>query len=153
MLKLENGGDTIIEVLIALAVLSLAFAISYATASRALQVSQNSQEHSLALEYLDAQVEALRYVATQPQQILPIADFIHRGIPSSFCLVPSLSATSTISLSSTVPCKEPGNGFDYLVEITPDPRLNYIFHFTVTWPGLGSLGPQSEELSYKVYPQ
>ncbi|MCL4358170.1 hypothetical protein M1512_04780 [Patescibacteria group bacterium] len=150
MLKLKNDGDTIVEVLIALAVLSLAFAISYATASRALQVSQNSQEHSQALEYLDAQVEALRYVTTQPDQILPPTDFVHGSQP--FCFVTS-SPTSGIALSHTVPCKEPGNGFNYLVEITPDPTFNYIFHFTIIWPGLGSLGQQKEQLSYKVYPQ
>lgn len=153
MLKLKNDGDTIVEVLIALAVLSLAFAISYSTATRALQVSQNSQEHSLALEYLDSQVEALRYVATQPNQILPYTEFVHRGHPAPFCLVPNPPPTSSIVLSSTVPCSEPGNGFNYLVEIIPDSHYNYIFHFTITWPGLGTLGQQSEELSYKVYPQ
>ena len=63
MLKLNKSGDTIVEVLVSLAILSLAFAISYSTASKALIVSQNSQEHSTALGYLDQQMEMLWYIS------------------------------------------------------------------------------------------
>lgn len=160
MLKLNNNGDTIVEVLIALAVLSLAFVISYATANAALLASQNAQEHSLALEYLDAQIEALRYVANQPNQlIIPQSEFHHSN--SAFCLQPGGSDVSSSApfnpshnASSYPPsCRLAANGFSYYVDIQPDPSLDNDFHVQIWWNGLGKLGIQSEELSYRVYSQ
>ncbi|HXE10132.1 MAG TPA: hypothetical protein VN554_01775, partial [Verrucomicrobiae bacterium] len=54
--KLDATGDTIIEVLIVLAVLGLSLSISYATANKGLQQSRNAQEHSAALGIIDSQV-------------------------------------------------------------------------------------------------
>ncbi|MGH7234475.1 MAG: PulJ/GspJ family protein [Candidatus Saccharimonadales bacterium] len=136
----DSTGDTIVEVLIALAVLSLAFVISYATADRAITDSQNAQEHTLALEYLDAQIEALRYYAGQSSQGLPT---------SSFFLAPNASnGTVQVDPGSG---QEPGNGFSYSVSLTLDQSVQNTYHANVTWPGLGGLGQQSEELSYRVY--
>ena len=142
MLKMikNAAGDTIVEVMVALAVLCLAFALSYATANRALTDSQNSQEHMLALEYIDAQFEALPYYAGQPGVTLPLY---------SFYLVPILSNGSV--QVDPAPGLEPGNGFSYKISLMRDINLNNTYHATITWPGLGNLGPQSEELSYRVY--
>lgn len=136
----NTSGDTIVEVLVALAVLSLAFAISYATAGRAITDSQNAQEHTLALEYLDSQIEALRYYASQPNQSLPT---------SSFYLQPVVSS-STVQVDPA-PGKLPGNGFVYSISLSRDQTLSNTYHAIITWPGLGNLGQQSEELSYRVY--
>src|ERR1019366_6517837 len=65
-IKLHNSaGDTIVEVMIVLAVLSLAFAITYATANHGLIQSRNAEEHSEALGLLDSQVELLRAAFSQ----------------------------------------------------------------------------------------
>lgn len=58
--KFDQAGDTIVEVMIVLAVLSLSFGISYATANKGLNQSINAQQHSQALGYLNSQVEDLR---------------------------------------------------------------------------------------------
>lgn len=47
--KLNQRGDTIIEVLIVLAILSFAFSVSLATASKSLKQSRSAEEHSRAL--------------------------------------------------------------------------------------------------------
>ena len=139
--RIKNAhGDTIVEVLVALAVLSLAFALSYATANKALTNTQNSQEHTLALEYLDAQLEALRYYASQPGNSLP---------NSSFYLVPN-PGNGSVQVNAA-PGSEPGNGFSYSITLIRDTNLSNTYHATITWPGLGNLGTQSEELSYRVY--
>ena len=140
MLKLIKNahGDTIIEVLVALAVLSLAFALSYGTASRALADTQNSQEHTLALEYLDAQFEALRYYAGHPGVVLPTNSFF-------------LDLTTGSVQVKPAPGTEPGSGFSYSITLALDTSQTSTYHATITWPGLGNLGPQSEELSYRVY--
>jgi type II secretory pathway pseudopilin PulG len=139
--RLKNAsGDTIVEVLFALAVLSLAFVISYATANRALADSQNAQEHALALEYLDSQMEALFYYSSQPNLVLPT---------NNFYLQPN-SVNGTIQVDPA-PGQEPGNGFVYSISVFPDQKLPNTYDATISWPCLGSLGQQCEELSYRVY--
>ena len=152
--NINSRGDTIVEVMIALAVLSLAFVISYATANRALTDSQNSQEHSTALEYIDGQLEALRYYSQQPGQTLSSTTF-------AFYLKPDTS-TRTVQLMPA-PDTILGSGFVYSISIWPpntgDPtikclnptRIPNTYIVTVTWPGLGKLGEQCEALSDRIY--
>lgn len=173
MLSKDKKGDTIVEVLIALAVLSLAFAISYATANSAIINSQNTQEHTLALQYIDSQIEKLRFVATNPQQnIVPSAEFNATNTSNdSFCLyfnslktdllmsnsfnLPTFTKYGQINSSLSFPsaCKISGGGFNYYVAITPVANNSSTFNITAWWTGLGKLGNQSEALSYRVYLQ
>lgn len=153
MLKLAGSrGDTIVEVLVSLAVLSLAFAISYATASHALQDSQNSQEHSQALEYLDTQIEALHYEVIN-QALKPS---VYWNTHVQFCFEPQAPSptppSQPITIKRDIKCSIPGSGFNYMVWITYGGSSN-AFTAHITWPGLGSLGQQSEELSYRIYPR
>jgi prepilin-type N-terminal cleavage/methylation domain-containing protein len=69
MLKLKllkDRGDTIVEVMIVLAVLGLAISLSYATANRSLLNTRQAQENSEATELLQNQLEALRYLSQDP---------------------------------------------------------------------------------------
>lgn len=172
MLKLNHAGDTIVEVMIALAVLSLAFAISYATASNALRDSQNAQEHSLAVDYIDQQLEALQFLASQ--QGSSILQSVLSGA-TPFCLYSNNGQISyaVTSLPPNVPnqdCEQPGNGFSYAIydnrEVQPSTIVKeYSILVTIAWPGLGNLGKQCslpgftingeqcEQLAYRVYSQ
>lgn len=163
MLRLNSQGDTIVEVMISLAVLALAFAISYSTAQSTLNNVQNSQEHSSALEYIDSQIEALRYVANEA--IPPIAQMSG----SAFCLVPQNVPGGGVQIQpvdfnsinpgfnaanwrgATSSCAESQGSFDYYVAVIPTSPDN--FNITVWWNGLGNLGIQKETLSYRVYLQ
>ena len=55
----DRRGDTIVEVMIVLAVLGLAMGISYATANRSLLNARQAQENSIATEIARSQVEGL----------------------------------------------------------------------------------------------
>ena len=132
MLKLNKSGDTIVEVLVSLAILSLAFAISYSTASKALIVSQNSQEHSTALGYLDQQMEMLWYIS-QPSfkaTSTPNPQTAAYSTSSPFCLMGNISnGKSGIQFNSSVhyspgslrsapaQCSYHGGGFSYSVAV------------------------------------
>lgn len=59
-MRLKSRGDTIVEVMIALAVISLTVALSYATAQRSLRIGQRAQERTEALKVAESQLEALR---------------------------------------------------------------------------------------------
>jgi type II secretory pathway pseudopilin PulG len=62
-LSLNSVGDTIVEVMVVLAVLGLAVGISFATANRSLLATRAAQENSQATSYLQSQIEELRYLA------------------------------------------------------------------------------------------
>lgn len=151
MLKLRSiNGDTIVEVMFALAVLALAFTISYATASAALRNAQNSQEHSLALEYIDSQLEELQYFAAQPGS----ASSIVFTTTAPFCLLPTGPSIKVYMIPNSN-CEKVGSGFKYNISIqqTSQSPPSYDFNVFISWPGLGTLGKQSEQLSYRIYPQ
>jgi type II secretory pathway pseudopilin PulG len=57
----NNRGDTIIEVLIAIAIAAFAIGISYATANRSLDQAISAREHNEALNVLENQLTDLRY--------------------------------------------------------------------------------------------
>jgi len=148
----SQSGDTIVEVLIVLTVLSLAFAISYATANKGLNQSRNAEEHSQALGVLNSQVELVRTAVAQHASGLPAN--------GTFC-VSNNDVTAPASFS---PITDPANypsgcqrGF-YKFSATPvaatsgaTPKQNY-YDFKVTWDGIGDLGTQQEEITYRIQP-
>ena len=138
----HSRGDTIVEVMIALSLLSFALTTSYSTVNRSMQSARNSQEHSEALQYLNSQVELARADAADTALYNPIG---------SFCM----DATAKRILSSDAACTVGIEGF-YKLSITYDARPSNghdqdIFTFKVTWPGIGQLGQQTEQLNYKIH--
>ncbi len=59
-------GDTIIEVLIAIGIVSLVLTSAYALTNRNIQISQEVQEQAYAQKLVERQVELLRAVDTKP---------------------------------------------------------------------------------------
>lgn len=57
---LGQAGDTIVEVLIAIAIISLVLTAAYATTNRNTIATQNNEEHIQAQHLVEAQIEALR---------------------------------------------------------------------------------------------
>jgi Tfp pilus assembly protein PilV len=165
ILKLNQRGDTIVEVLISLAVLSLALGISFASANTSLKQSTNSQEHTEALGIISAQVEKLRSAITSGVTGLPTSS-------GFFCMVTPSVATDNLpyvtfsdeSVASyadyPASCAQ-GLNNRYYVSISPEganygytdtpgtsPEVDYTF--VVRWPGLGTFGTQQESLSYRI---
>jgi type II secretory pathway pseudopilin PulG len=154
-LRIHNArADTIVEVLIVLAVLGLAFSISYATANHAVIRARNAQEHSEALGILKSQVDLTR--AAVSKGVDPPT------LTQSFC-IPDPANPQTVQQFSTVPA-----------DATTDDNANYpnypagcvstFYHasgtydstsstvdFRVRWTGIGTLGAQQEEISYRIY--
>lgn len=59
MLKLKQAGDTIVEVLIAIGVVSAIIGGAYASSNHSLRGSLQAQEHSVALKLAESQMESL----------------------------------------------------------------------------------------------
>lgn len=156
-LKIKNSsGDTIVEVLIVLAVLSLAFAISYTTASRALNGSRNAQEHSETQNTLNSQIEQLRSAYSSGATVPEGPPFCMKdGAVVNFPTGSSIPASASLD-TFTTPSAYPTdcvNGFYHysIVYTGATPTEKGYFDVRVRWDGPGSTGRQQVQTSYKTY--
>lgn len=76
----HQQGDTIVEVLICVLIVSLVLAGAYVTTQRSSVGVRNSQEHSIALKLIQAQVEQLRTNANRENPTIFTAN-------QPFCMV------------------------------------------------------------------
>lgn len=153
--RLNAAGDTIIEVLIVLAILGLSLAVSYATANRGLQQSRNAQEHSAALGLLDSQVELVRTAfANHAEASLPAAPFCLAPPTGAQLVNPTTlgpSFNDTLANDTLNTATYPGVCTQSsLYNISIVGRGSGVFDFRVRWFGIGDLGRQQEELTYKI---
>lgn len=138
----NQSGDTIIEVMVVVAILGLAFSIAYATANASVIKTRNAQEHAEALQYLNSQVELLRIAS--PDTITPIASL------GAFCM----DTNTATPQSFPNPVCSAGTGGRYQVQINYNSASGQnIYTFQVDWAGISGLGPQRERISYKLHNQ
>lgn len=141
--KRKQAGDTIVEVVIAIAVVSTILVGAFVVTNRSTRAVRDSEEHAQALQYLQGQVELLRHSALVPGALLPpnLAN-----LTTPFCLDvagPHQPAdTQNACLLNNL----------YRMKIWQDPASagpTTTFILTATWPALdGSTG--TVNLSYKV---
>lgn len=84
----RQSGDTIIEVLVAMAIVSLVLGSSYAVINRTLANARQAQEHSEALKLLEGQFEQLHAAINDPLQVTSVKTL------STFCFNVSGTLTS-----------------------------------------------------------
>lgn len=142
--RLGNRGDTIVEVLLAIAVVSAVLGGAYVATNRSLGGVRQSQERGEALKFVEGQLERLKEAA-QTDPALPANDvFITSTNP--FCLNNSLAVQNPGSAS----CNQ-GTDSRYHLEIERSLADDtYTFTARATWTRLG--GAQDElELIYRTY--
>lgn len=163
------AGDTIIEVMIAMAIIGLVISMSYATAQRSLKTGQAAQERIEALKVAESQVETLKAMRT-----LTTVPTIFTA-PDSFCVNPLTATLTTQSVISSgvaalasLPVPVGPNMFSdncrkgidgrYFVSITRDTTLGpnpaSTFTVRVLWYGVISStanGIQELNLVYKLH--
>lgn len=148
-----NRGDTIIEVMIVLAVLGLAFAVGMATAYRGLNQSRTAEEHSQALGVLSSQLELVRSaiakgadVTGNPRVFCMTGPTQPADFPAAYTAFSSSNQDSSNSYANYPPsCVKDfyhislkNSGTDYLTA-------------QVRWDGVGDLGPQQERFVYRIH--
>ena len=139
---LNTFGDTIVEVMVVLAILGMALGVSYATANRSLLDARQAQENSQATELVQAQIEALRTL-------------------SSATAVPNIFDTTTYCLSTTVPYTKTANclnGFytitiSYSGPVSPSPNIGGTFTVLAKWDDVEGQGKDTVTLLYRLYQQ
>lgn len=138
----NQKGDTIIEVLIVLAVLGLAISISYATANRSLINARQAQESSKATVLLQSQIEGLRTLA--PLSATNPAKNIFQPVANLYCIDGSGNVVS--SVGDPNPCTFDGI---YVVSIKHESNS---FVLKAVWDDVSGQGKASASMTYRIYP-
>lgn len=161
---LAEQGDTIVEVMMVLAVLGLAISISYATANRSLLDARQAQENTQATEFAQTQVENLSIVAYNSISGQPAAAnaFLQAG---RFCINSPLSATPIETTLSN--CDFGSTSYKIRTVIyncklyggIPNPCAGYAgpnsdtFVVQASWPDVFGDGTDTVTLLYRDHPQ
>lgn len=128
-----NRGDTIVEVLIAILVVSLILSGAYAASNRNLKATRQAQEHSEALKIAEGQLESLRFLSSDNT-------LYTRATP--FCVNAGTVVDGECSVT---------NGINYMAAIertgvSPD----FVFTVRVHWDNIHGNGQDEVALSYKL---
>lgn len=116
--KLAERGDTIVEVLISIAVISMALGGAFVTTNRSLQGTRQAQERVNATKLVEGQLEQLRSIAASNS-----AAIFGAGVPASYCI----TSSSTVVASSNSACAVNTSGTPTSVEP--------VFHLAITRSG------------------
>lgn len=147
----NQRGDTIVEVLIAIAVMSLVLGGAYVTTNRNLLATRAAQERSNALTLVESQLEQIKSLA-----ITDAASLFDTNIPTEFCI----SQDQAIVGADTADCKVDQSGAPteaepiYNLSVTrsaPDVNLGYIFEVTNTWVDPSGDHNNEVKMLYRIY--
>lgn len=145
-LKQNQRGDTIVEVLISIAVISLILGGAYITTNNSLRAERGAQERTDASKLVESQIESLKNLAdTGNTEIFN---------SSGFCITGGNTVSTSVNTNGT--CKFNATGSNnnseqpvYYINIT---RNANTFTIKSTWDSIESSGGQDTvQMVYKVY--
>lgn len=120
----RERGDTIVEVLIATAIISLVLVLAYATATRNARVAQETREQTQAVKIAERQVELLRNSNLTSPAVLPTA------------ANPCYPVGATTPGAACDNFTADGSGATYQVRITPPTGTGDVYTVQVEWDTL-----------------
>ncbi len=150
MNKLRIRGDTIIEVLVSITVISVILGGAYASSNRSLNATRQAQERGESLKLAEQQLERLKTVARlQPALLTETEPF--------FCINEDLTYTKFTSMPNLHKFEEyetcaqkPQGGAEYFIGVERVGQNNFIIHST--WYRANGQGDDQLELVYRLYP-
>lgn len=141
-LKLLDRGDTILEVLIAIAVISTVLAGAYVSSSRSANASRQAQERGEALKLVGEQLERLKARAGNA------SDPVYGPAGTKFCIS---SANVVVDPIDPAYCNiTPVGGVTY--ELSIQRTSGNQFAVFADWDRIGG-GREQARVIYRIYPQ
>lgn len=146
--KLSERGDTIVEVLVAIGVLSLILAAAFVLTNRSLQGTRSAQERLNATKLVETQLEQIKHLAATDSDAI-----FGTGVPvtpPSFCI----GSDGTVKVSSTSACQVGPDGGTptsqpvYNLSVT---RSGNTFTVRNVWLSVSGRNNEAVEMSYRVY--
>lgn len=142
----RQRGDTMVEVLIAIAVVSLILGGAYVTTNKSLQATRAAQERSVALKLAESQIERLKgLVESQPDLIFGPA------APNPFCISmgtgePVIDTHDDCAVNNTGAATDTEPIYHLTIAKTGN-----LFVLTETWTNVSGKVEDSLNLRYRVY--
>jgi type II secretory pathway pseudopilin PulG len=163
--RIRENGDTIVEVMVVLAILGLAIGISFATANRSLLNTNQAEENSQATDYAQSQVEDLRYLAPTSSSANPSENPGSNifNPSTTFCITsPTVANPITTTKANCVfgaqkyqvvvyNCDRYNAGEDSNNPCAGTAAASDTFIVVATWPNILGQGTDSATLSYRVH--
>lgn len=146
--QMRERGDTLVEVLIAISVVSLILGGAYITTNRSLLATRAAEERGNALKLAESQLEQLKgFAKTDPDAIFG------SGTPSPFCIA---GQPASVVIATSSECKVDASGQPtgtepiFTLSITRGSDINT---FTVTneWTDASGRITDNLRLIYRVY--
>lgn len=161
-----QAGDTIVEVMIAIAVAAFAIATSYAIANHSLQTAINARDRNEALNIIESQIAALKFrEKTDPTnfgQFEVPSSFTGVGTAFHFCLDTGWPTTGHPEgpqpLGNGI-CNPVFSGVTYNIDIsamvtatTNSPTFagpRTVYKVEVQWPPVGNIQTEKAAIYYR----
>jgi len=148
-LHIQEVGDTIVEVLIAIAVLSLILTAAFITANNSMKATRDAEEHGQAQALVTGQLEKVKQLATAN----PTGVFV--SFP--FCIDSTLAVIDLSNPANAAKCTletdgitQAPNGFEPAYHLSVSQNAN-IFIATATWDSATGHGKANVSMAYRVY--
>lgn len=153
---LNDAGDTIIEVLVCIAVVSTVLGGAFVTIRQSQVGVRNSQEHAEALKLVESQLEQIRGDTTDAINALP-PFCMYNEAPVSAISPPGSSPSADCTQNSSGMAKQPDSR--YYLSVTRCDKIacgnyilnSYLFTVTATWPQVTGQGNGTESMVYRLY--
>lgn len=138
-----SRGDTIVEVLIAITVVSFVLGGAYVTANHSYRNMRQAQERGEALKYVQEQLERLKAIAPDPSSYFDVF-----STSSPFCI----TSSNTKGVVGSAACNTGTNpNAPYAMSIfRVASGSGYSFTVTATWPEFGGNVNDVVSILYKV---
>lgn len=156
MRRLNAQGDTIVEVLIAILVISVILTGAFVSARRSQAGIRQSQERVEALKVAEGQLEHIRY-------LIKTGSSIPYNPPNTYCFdvnnfrhditaaIPPLQSDSFSASVYPSPCHVTPSGVDFYTHVELSAGTN-TFTAVTRWDGFGNIGKQEVRLSVRIDP-
>lgn len=152
MNRLSSRGDTIVEVLIAILIVSVIMSGAFVSARKSQTAIRSSQERVEGLKVAEGQVERIRAAANTKTPDLfspPVTTFCLDSTNTRKSV--SLNALATDNFSIYQTCKSTPTGVDYYFVTERDTATNtFVVH--TRWDGVNGTGKQEIKLAVRIDP-
>jgi len=147
--RFTEAGDTIVEVLISIAIVSLILGGAFVTTRNSQIGVRDSQEHAEALKLIESQIEDLRADASGDGKVKTAA--------TPFCMYNEKPVPATIQPASA-DCTQDSSGQPTTDEPAYSLTINrsnsnggYLFTVQAQWDSVTGKGRAQESMVYRLY--
>ncbi len=142
-------GDTIVEVMLSMAVIGMVLGFSYSTASRALRTGRFAQEQTEALKLAEGQIERLRHIASLPDTDRA-AIFDSAAGKTTFCLNDEFKKVLQSDANYASKCTNINGLYSLLITYSTDGTDT--FKVRVNWTTQLDTANGTVQIAYRLHP-